>query len=307
MFVRRSRTAGSVSGIPIWRRLPIPTGRDYAAAAAHGEKIRAELAAGNPAVLVLDREFETQSVDPMFLEPECGIAWYDVSRKSLELVVGVQSPYEAAESVAYLLGEASAGFKPARINTYFAYVGGGFGGRDHTPFPLYVALAAMFLPGRPVRLAQDRYQQFQGASSGTHSRCTRGLGSIASGKVVAFAADHILDGGGLTNFSPSVATVGANGAIGIYNVPKVDVTTVALHSRAVAAGSMRGYGVNSADAPTTLAAPDSFSNLSDPAARSAALFTEADEVLSSPRCVNCHPAGDRPLQGDAQRLHQPPV
>lgn len=66
-------------------------------------------------------------------------------------------------------------------------------------------------------------------------------------------------------------------------------------------------GVNSADAPATLAAPDSFSNLSDPAARSAALFTEADKVLSSPRCVNCHPAGDRPLQGDAQRLHQPPV
>ena len=66
-------------------------------------------------------------------------------------------------------------------------------------------------------------------------------------------------------------------------------------------------GVNSADAPATLAAPDSFANLSDPAARSAALFTEADKVLSSPRCVNCHPAGDRPLQGDAQRLHQPPV
>jgi len=65
--------------------------------------------------------------------------------------------------------------------------------------------------------------------------------------------------------------------------------------------------VNSADAPATLAAPDSFSNLSDPAARSAALFTEATKVLSSPRCVNCHPAGDRPLQGDAQRLHQPPV
>jgi hypothetical protein len=65
--------------------------------------------------------------------------------------------------------------------------------------------------------------------------------------------------------------------------------------------------LNSAGAPATLAAPDSFSNLGDPAARSAALFTEADKVLSSPRCVNCHPAGDRPLQGDAQRLHQPPV
>jgi CO/xanthine dehydrogenase Mo-binding subunit len=231
------------SGIPIWTRLPIPTGRAYAEAASHGEKIRTELAASNPAVLVLDREFETQSVDPMFLEPEGGIAWYDTGRKYLELVVGVQSPFEAAESVAYLLGEASAGFKPAHINTYFAYVGGGFGGRDHTPFPLYVALAAMFFPGRPVRLAQDRYQQFQGGIKRHAFKMRTQIGiDRANGKIVAFAADHVLDGGGLANFSPSVATVGANGAIGIYEVPKVDVTTVALHSRAVTAGSMRGYG-----------------------------------------------------------------
>jgi CO/xanthine dehydrogenase Mo-binding subunit len=52
----------------------------------------------------------------------------------------------------------------------------------------------------------------------------------------------VLDGGGLANFSGNVATVGATAAIGIYDVPKVDVTTVALHSRGVTAGSMRGYG-----------------------------------------------------------------
>jgi len=56
-----------------------------------------------------------------------------------------------------------------------------------------------------------------------------------------------------------------------------------------------------------LATPDSFAGIGDAAARSAALFTEAGKVLTSPRCVNCHPAGDRPLQGDAGRLHQPPV
>ena len=64
----------------------------------------------------------------------------------------------------------------------------------------------------------------------------------ASGKIVAFAADHVLDGGGLANFSGTVAKVGAAAAIGIYDIPKVDVTTVALHSRGVTAGSMRGYG-----------------------------------------------------------------
>ena len=36
-------------------------------------------------------------------------------------------------------------------------------------------------------------------------------------------------------------------------------------------------------------------------ARSVALFEEAGKVLQHPRCVNCHPAGDRPLQGDRMR------
>jgi hypothetical protein len=65
--------------------------------------------------------------------------------------------------------------------------------------------------------------------------------------------------------------------------------------------------VNSAGPYATLASPESFAGISDTAARSAALFTEAGKVLTSPRCVNCHPAGDRPLQGEAGRLHQPPV
>jgi len=59
---------------PIWARLPIPTGQAYAEAAGYGEEIRAELAAASPAHLVLDRQFETASNDPVFLEPETGLA-----------------------------------------------------------------------------------------------------------------------------------------------------------------------------------------------------------------------------------------
>jgi CO/xanthine dehydrogenase Mo-binding subunit len=228
---------------PIWTPLAIETGTAYAKAATYGEQIRAELAATNPALLMLDREFETQSVDPVFLEPESGLAWYDTGAKNLELVLGVQAPYETAEALAYMLGNARAPFKPAHIKTLFAYMGGGFGGRDHTPFPLYVALAAIFLPGRPVRLAHDRYQQFQGGIKRHAVKMRTRIGvDRATGKISGFAADHVLDGGGLANFSRNVATVSATAAIGIYDIPKVDITTVALHSRGVTAGSMRGYG-----------------------------------------------------------------
>ena len=50
-----------------------------------------------------------------------------------------------------------------------------------------------------------------------------------------------------------------------------------------------------------------FSSIADPKARALALFTEAGKVLLHPRCVNCHPAGDRPLQTERMTPHIPLV
>jgi hypothetical protein len=46
----------------------------------------------------------------------------------------------------------------------------------------------------------------------------------------------------------------------------------------------------------------SFASIADTDARSAALFTELGKVLTHPRRINCHPAADRPRQGDQSRL-----
>ncbi|WAP70307.1 Isoquinoline 1-oxidoreductase subunit [Jiella pelagia] len=75
-----------------------------------------------------------------------------------------------------------------------------------------------------------------------------------------------------------------------------------------------------APAPSTPALPEqdqtdqnalkpvsAFDGIRDEAARSIAIFEETGKVLLHPRCVNCHPAGDRPLQGMDMHLHQPPV
>jgi CO/xanthine dehydrogenase Mo-binding subunit len=101
----------------------------------------------------------------------------------------------------------------------------------------------VFFPDHPVRLAHDRYQQFQAGIKRHPFKIRTRIGiDRTSGRIRAFAADHVLYGGGLANYAASVAVVGATGAIGIYDIPKVDVTTVALHSRGVTTGSMRGYG-----------------------------------------------------------------
>lgn len=71
---------------------------------------------------------------------------------------------------------------------------------------------------------------------------------------------------------------------------------------------MSGVANAASETPSnTLNPPESFSSIGEVDKRSAALFTELGKVLMHQRCVNCHPAGDRPRQGDLARLHQPPV
>jgi hypothetical protein len=56
---------------------------------------------------------------------------------------------------------------------------------------------------------------------------------------------------------------------------------------------------------TALQPPSAFSSISDPAERSRAIFTEAAKVLTHPRCLNCHPAGNRPTQANDIHPHKP--
>lgn len=56
-----------------------------------------------------------------------------------------------------------------------------------------------------------------------------------------------------------------------------------------------------------LRAPDGFSGIADRTERSRALFAEAGKVIQSPRCLNCHPVGERPTQGADMHPHSPLV
>lgn len=70
---------------------------------------------------------------------------------------------------------------------------------------------------------------------------------------------------------------------------------------------LRASGALPAVAPGELRAPEAFAVIADEKERSRALFLEASRVLLHPRCANCHPNGDVPLQGMQGTLHDPPV
>ena len=226
---------------PIWAPAK-PDGEGPGRATFYGDQIRKSLDDGS-AGKVFEIEFETQSIDQVFMEPESGLAWHDTANDRLAAVFGVQSPEAILDAIAGMIANADAAHKVSHIDGHFAFVGGGFGGKDHTIFPLYLATAALFADGKPVRLALDRFQQFQfGLKRHAFSIKDRLAVDTETQRFTAFASDLVCNGGGLANFSASVADVGATAATSIYYLPKSDITTVAEHSRGVTAGSMRGYG-----------------------------------------------------------------
>lgn len=70
-----------------------------------------------------------------------------------------------------------------------------------------------------------------------------------------------------------------------------------------------GLAVSAAtpDPAKTLKSLQSFASIADEKERSLALFHEAGKVITHARCMNCHPAGDRPAQGDDRHPHMPLV
>src|ERR1700687_1315282 len=56
-----------------------------------------------------------------------------------------------------------------------------------------------------------------------------------------------------------------------------------------------------------LRSPETFASITNQSERSRALFIEAGRVLQHPRCLNCHPVGERPTQGNDGHPHSPLV
>ena len=95
----------------------------------------------------------------------------------------------------------------------------------------------------------------------------------------------------------------------------VRTAAMALAAGGIAVGLLafaeaRFWGV--ADAATepvaaTLQPVSAFAGIKDKNERAVALFEEAGKVIQSPRCMNCHPATERPTQTDRMVPHQPLV
>lgn len=206
----------------------------------YGERIAAELATPPADWLILRREYFSQSTDTSALEADNANGWYDADTQSLHLILATQSPQEVTSAAAEMVAKSRFPLKQLFIHPCYTV---GYGSKDHCNVPYYGLVAALYGDGNPVRFANDRFEHFQ-TSLKRHSFKMRYEVAVdrKTGLFQTLRTDFEANGGGRANFSPSVAMVGATAAQSIYYFPKSDLTTTAIYSRAIDAGSARGYG-----------------------------------------------------------------
>ncbi len=217
-----------------------PDGDAGARAMAHAAALREELQNPPDGWSVYKGRYRSQYVDPAALEPDNGNAWYDPDKGALHIVVGTQSPFTNADHIEKMVKRSRFDLSELRLHPGYTV---GYGQKEHHVLPYYVALAALYGEGRPVRLALDRYSHFQGAIK-RHPIDTEMTLAVEreTGLFQSLAADLRANGGGTKNFSPSVGQVAATALQGIHYFPKSDLSVQVDASRAPNAASMRGYG-----------------------------------------------------------------
>jgi CO/xanthine dehydrogenase Mo-binding subunit len=206
----------------------------------HAKAIADELLHPPADWLVLSRDYASQSGDVAALEPDNANGWYDAGREELHLVVPTQSPQEVAEGVAGMLAKSRIGLKRLFLHPCFTV---GYGSKDHASMPYYGLVAALYGDGSPVRLANDRFEQFQ-AGLKRHAFDMHYTMAVdrKTGLLQTFQARITANGGGRANCSVFLTMAGATQAQSIYYFPKSDIAATAIASRALDCGSARGYG-----------------------------------------------------------------
>jgi len=218
---------------------PSEPGKRNAEAMEYVEQIDAMLESGD--LEVFQGSYSTQITDPMFMEPENGLGWLDPKTKTMHLLIGTQSPGYDVNSSRELFEPDDCKIDVDTVHLYAAYPGGGFGGRDTSILCLWLSLAAAY-SDKPIRIAHDRFQQFQSGVKRHASKIDLSFGLEEDNTFKVIRNYTVLNGGGRINVSSYVASVAGILGTGPYNFDYADIWSRPQHTTAVVAGSMRGFG-----------------------------------------------------------------
>jgi CO/xanthine dehydrogenase Mo-binding subunit len=187
--------------------------------------------------VVISETFHSPVQEHAFLEIQNGIAYMD-DAGIIHLSVSTQAPFRDRFEIARALG-----LDPLMIHVTSPFLGGGFGGKDGATVQCLLALAAMKVGGRPVKMWWSREESILAGYKRHAARMQYRLGAKKDGTLTALECELDYDTGAYAHLGVEVMALGLEHASGPYRVENLTAEGRCIYTNNPVAGAFRGFGV----------------------------------------------------------------
>ncbi len=184
--------------------------------------------------------WKTQRIEHLFLEPESALA-EPLDDGRLHVYSGGQGIFDDQRQIAAFLGLPLESVRVEQVSA-----GGAFGGKEDLSVQAQTALLA-FKTRKPVKLTLNRQESIRIHPKRHPVTLEYTAACDADGKLTAVKARITGDSGAYASVGAKVLERAAGHACGAYEVPNVDVESIAVYTNNPPSGAMRGFGVNQAN------------------------------------------------------------
>lgn len=188
------------------------------------------------AKLIHEATYTTHAQYPGYLEPMASVARIDGDGR-LQVWTSTQSVFLARMRLAAALE-----LPVSRIRVMQTTTGGGFGGKIVEDANSLIAGLLALKTGRPVRLVNNRLEDFLGACSSLPERITLKLGMTREGLIVAKEVTILADCGAYCGLSNEVMHVSAMRSDNMHRLENIRSRAVLSYTHTPPHGAFRGFG-----------------------------------------------------------------
>lgn len=186
--------------------------------------------------IVVEARLNLPRQEHAYLETECGRAVFE--NGNLTIIASTQTPFRDRSETAHALG-----LQPGNVRVIAPFCGGGFGGKDGITVQSLLGLAALAVPGVPVKMWWDREESFLAGSKRHAAQLYYRLGATRDKALHALEVRVDLDTGPYDHLGGVVLALALEHAGGPYRIPNTRITGRAVYTNNTIGGAFRGFGV----------------------------------------------------------------
>ena len=186
--------------------------------------------------LVHEAIYATHSQYPGYMEPMASVATIDADGR-LQVWTSTQSAFLARARLAAVLE-----LPVSRVRVIQATTGGGFGGKIIEDANSLIAGLLALRTGKPVRLVNNRLEDFLACATSVPERITLKLGMDREGRIVAKDVRIVADCGAYSGLSAEVMHVSAMRSDNMHRNGNVRSHATLAYTHTPPHGAFRGFG-----------------------------------------------------------------